>query len=238
MSLVSICADDFIGRALAFGTSPEQIVEELITHGFSLYESWDEVIKKSKDPLVLSEEPSIIVYPNFVSDSECAEIVRAAKFGLYDSLTYSMDEGGMDGPNRSFRNSQSAQVDSRSLDSLTDRISALIEYSPAHMEELEVIKYESGGFFGDHYDWYDDSPGGQRQLGDRGNRVATALMYLNTPDGGSTYFPSLNISVPAVKGTMLVFKFPNCEEATLHRGCDVMSGDKWIATRFIRERGC
>jgi prolyl 4-hydroxylase len=102
------------------------------------------------------------------------------------------------------------------------------------MESYEVVKYETSGFFGDHYDWYDDSPGGKRQLGQEGNRVATALMYLNTPDGGGTYFPNLDITVPAVKGSMVVFKFPNCEESTLHRGCDVHSGEKWIATKFVR----
>lgn len=233
MSLVSFNPEEFISRALV-NEEPQCVVEALMQKGFTQYEAWDSVIEIGKRPIILSECPSIILYPQFVSDSECEELIRLARYNLTDSLTYDVAEDGVDGGNRQYRNSQSCRVCEPSVIPLALRIGALLDIPRLRMESYEVVKYTAGGFFGDHYDWYDSSPGGKRQLGATGNRVATAIMYLNTPDGGSTYFPNLDITVRATKGSMLVFKYPNCEESTLHRGCDVLSGDKWVATKFVR----
>jgi prolyl 4-hydroxylase len=84
-----------------------------------------------------------------------------------------------------------------------------------------------------------------------GQRVATVLMYLSTPEeGGETVFPHAEnkvsgagwsdcalkgLAVKAVKGSALLFYSlkPNGQEdqASTHGSCPTLAGEKWSATR-------
>jgi prolyl 4-hydroxylase len=72
-----------------------------------------------------------------------------------------------------------------------------------------------------------------------GQRVATILMYLNTPDGGgATTFPDVGLEVTPVKGNAVFFTYdrPHPDTKTLHGGAPVTAGIKWAATKWLRER--
>jgi prolyl 4-hydroxylase len=66
-------------------------------------------------------------------------------------------------------------------------------------------------------------------------------MYLNdVPAGGETVFPKLNLSVVPEKGSAVHFEYCNSlgqiDARTLHGGLPVKEGEKWISTKWMRQR--
>jgi prolyl 4-hydroxylase len=66
-------------------------------------------------------------------------------------------------------------------------------------------------------------------------------MYLNDVEaGGSTVFPEVGVDVLPRRGNAVYFAY--CSETgaldarTLHGGSPVGAGEKWIATKWFRER--
>jgi prolyl 4-hydroxylase len=101
-------------------------------------------------------------------------------------------------------------------------------------ELLHVLRYTPGQEYKPHMDAL---PGAGSQ------RVWTALVYLNDGySGGETEFTELGISVRGEAGDALIFR--NVGEdgrgdpRTRHAGRPVTSGEKWLATRWIRDAPC
>jgi hypothetical protein len=58
------------------------------------------------------------------------------------------------------------------------------------------LRYEVGEQYKPHTDYFKNPT----VAGARGNRIATVLTYLGTPDGGGeTFFPTIGVEVKAVK---------------------------------------
>ncbi|MGZ5781611.1 MAG: prolyl hydroxylase family protein, partial [Burkholderiaceae bacterium] len=75
----------------------------------------------------------------------------------------------------------------------------------------------------------------------RGQRVATLILYLNdVEEGGETEFPEIGLKIIPKAGNALYFAYMNSssqpDPLTLHAGRPVLKGEKWIATRWVRER--
>ncbi|XP_019626673.1 PREDICTED: prolyl 4-hydroxylase subunit alpha-3-like [Branchiostoma belcheri] len=75
-----------------------------------------------------------------------------------------------------------------------------------------------------------------------GQRIVTFLFYLSDVEaGGATVFPRLNLAVPAVKNSAVMFhdlkKSLDFEEDSQHAGCPVLMGSKWIANKWIHAHG-
>ena len=72
-----------------------------------------------------------------------------------------------------------------------------------------------------------------------GQRVATLVLYLNAPaQGGATTFPDVGLEVTPHPGHAVFFSYarPDPDTRTLHAGAPVHAGEKWIATKWLRER--
>ena len=106
--------------------------------------------------------------------------------------------------------------------------------SLAHMEPFQVLRYEPGQFYKVHHDqnsgWF--TP--------QGVRLYTFFMYLSTPErGGGTRFADLNLTVPAVKGTAVLWPSvtsadPSIDEPnTNHEGLPPEVGVKYAANAWI-----
>ncbi|HSX13502.1 MAG TPA: 2OG-Fe(II) oxygenase, partial [Chlamydiales bacterium] len=84
-------------------------------------------------------------------------------------------------------------------------------------------------------------PGGNECARYGGQRVATVVMYLNSTEaGGETIFPCANISVTPKKGDAVLFynlkPTGEVDPHSLHGGSPVIAGEKWIMTKWIREK--
>lgn len=69
--------------------------------------------------------------------------------------------------------------------------------------------------------------------------MATFVIYLNTPEqGGATTFPDVGLDIAPRQGHAVFFSYPRPHPSTrsLHGGAPVRAGEKWIATKWLRER--
>jgi prolyl 4-hydroxylase len=70
-----------------------------------------------------------------------------------------------------------------------------------------------------------------------GQRIASVVMYLNTPEeGGGTAFPEVGVTVTARRGSAAYFAYEAGDRKSLHAGLPVIRGEKWIATKWLRQR--
>lgn len=105
-------------------------------------------------------------------------------------------------------------------------------------EALQVVHYAVGGHYEPHVDYF----GAHSVEDSRGDRVATVLFYLSENMlGGGTVFPLLNLAVKPVQGSALIWyntqrNALEGEMLTLHAGCPVIFGRKWIANLWLRQR--
>ena len=83
--------------------------------------------------------------------------------------------------------------------------------------------------------------GSQQHLAVGGQRVSTLVMYLSDVEqGGETTFPDVGVSVVPKKGAAVYFEYCNSQgqvdPLSLHAGNPVIKGEKWIATKWMRQR--
>lgn len=192
----------------------------------------------------LSQRPLIRVHEGFLSAGECDWLIEAARERLapasvYDSVANTL---GVD-PARSNR---SAAFDFADLDMVVElvrtRISRAIQIPLAAFEATQVLHYQVGQEFRPHVDYLEpSSPIFAEELGRRGQRVVTFLVYLNEGfEGGSTQFPRLGIDYRGKRGDAILFAnvgpAGEPDPDTLHAGLPPTSGEKWLLSQWVRDR--
>jgi len=184
--------------------------------------------------------PRVVVLANVLSDDECAALIELAKPRLARSETV-QDATGSSEVNEA-RTSQGmffGRQEGELIERIEQRLSALMNWPIERGEGLQVLRYAPGAEYRPHYDYFDpDRPGTAAVLKRGGQRVGTLVMYLNTPDkGGATTFPDVGLSVHAKKGHAVFFSYalPVPSTRTLHGGAPVLEGEKWVATKWLRQ---
>ncbi|XP_024028538.1 prolyl 4-hydroxylase 1 isoform X3 [Morus notabilis] len=179
-------------------------------------------------PEIISWSPRIIVLHNFLSMEGIKSNVRTSSgmFLSHEERKYPM------------------------VQAIEKRISVYSQIPVENGELVQVLRYEKSQFYKPHHDYFSDTFNLKRG----GQRVATMLMYLSdNVEGGETYFPMAGtgecscggkmvkgLSVKPVKGDAILFwslgldgqSDPN----SIHGGCEVLSGEKWSATKWMRQR--
>ncbi|KAK3017820.1 hypothetical protein RJ639_003677 [Escallonia herrerae] len=117
---------------------------------------------------------------------------------------------------------------------------------------FNVLRYEIGQRYNSHYDAFNPAEYGPQNS----QRIASFLLYLSDVEvGGETMFPFENglnmdanydyrkctgLKVRPRQGDGLLFYslFPNgtIDQTSLHGSCPVISGQKWVATKWIRNQ--
>ncbi|XP_005105812.2 prolyl 4-hydroxylase subunit alpha-1 [Aplysia californica] len=109
-------------------------------------------------------------------------------------------------------------------------------------EPFQIVNYGLGGHYFPHMDYHlqhvIDAQYGV--LENSGDRLATFMYYLSdVKEGGATVFPELSVAIFPVKLSAVFwynFKIDGERDTrTLHGACPVMGGQKWIATKWIRQ---
>uniref|UniRef100_G1PJY7 Prolyl 4-hydroxylase subunit alpha-3 n=1 Tax=Myotis lucifugus TaxID=59463 RepID=G1PJY7_MYOLU len=191
---------------------------------------------------VIHLEPDVVLYHDFVSDLEAQKIRGLAEPWLQRSVVAS---GEKQLPVE-YRISKSAWLKDTvdpMLVTLDHRIAALtgLDVQPPYAEYLQVVNYGIGGHYEPHFD-HATSPTSPLYRMKSGNRVATFMIYLSSVEaGGATAFIYANFSMPVVKNAALFWwnlhKSGEGDGDTLHAGCPVLVGDKWVANKWIHEYG-
>lgn len=188
------------------------------------------------------KHPRIVVLANFLTDAECHALIAAAKPRMRRSLTVdTQSTSGGDALNADrtsdgmFFNQSEGELVAR----IEARIATLLRWPIHKGEGLQVLHYLPGAQYKAHYDYFDPHAASAPALLARGGqRLGTLLMYLNTPvKGGGTTFPAVGFEVAAQKGYAVFFSYdkPDPSTLSLHGGAPVIEGEKWVATKWLRE---
>ncbi|MCZ2498335.1 2-oxoglutarate-dependent dioxygenase [Xylophilus sp. Kf1] len=184
--------------------------------------------------------PRVVVFGNLLSDAECDQLIAEAAPRMKRSLTVSIKTGGEEvNADRTSDGMFFARGETPVVQALERRIAQLVQWPVLHGEGLQVLHYRPGAEYKPHYDYFDPAePGTPSILKRGGQRVATLVIYLNEPvRGGGTTFPDINLIVAPKRGNAVFFSYdrPHPATRTLHGGAPVIEGEKWIATKWLRE---
>ena len=162
-----------------------------------------------------------------LTDEECDHIIKLAE-GHFSRSTV-LDHQKLQSVVDEIRTSSTYFIPKscdRIIKKIEKRMAAVLGVPESHLEPFQVVKYEPGQYFNEHYDWFSpqqvERQGSQRQY--------TIFAYLNTADG-NTEFPKLELSFKPKKGDAV--KWTNCrslshrDELTLHRGAPPKEGVKY-----------
>lgn len=195
------------------------------------------------EPETLAEDPEIRLYPRLLDPVECIWLQRHATGLLAPSRVLDPRTGrAMDDPIRTGRTACLDPATPGVFDlRISERLAAAAGASLGQAEPLAVLCYGPAQQYKPHYDWLGNSALATDPLARAGNRILTVLGYLNSPEsGGATYFPALDIRVPARQGQVLVFSNVDAagqpSRGSRHAGEPVLAGKKWLASLWLRER--
>ncbi|HEY0884746.1 MAG TPA: 2OG-Fe(II) oxygenase [Ramlibacter sp.] len=185
--------------------------------------------------------PRIVVFGSLLSDAECEELIALAKPRLARSLTVQTQTGGEEvNQDRTSNGMFFQRGENELVRRIEARIARLVNWPVDRGEGLQILQYGPGAEYKPHYDYFDpDQPGTPTILKRGGQRVGTLVMYLGEPEkGGGTVFPDVHLEVAPKRGNAVFFSYerPHPSTKTLHGGTPVGAGEKWIATKWLRER--
>ena len=200
-----------------------------------------EPLRVDGEKIIYSEDPLVYVIENFISEEECDHFVKQSR----DKLERAKTIGGKDGIYHEKRTGMNCWIPHAHSDvskSIGDRIANLIGFPLRNAESYQVVYYTGGTEYNDHHDAFDnETEEGRKHLKRGGQRIYTALGYLNdVEEGGATEFRDLNISIPPKKGSLLVWKniLPGTTKVhpdSLHAGRPVTRGEKYAFNLRFRE---
>nr|WP_231873965.1 2OG-Fe(II) oxygenase [Luteibacter rhizovicinus] len=187
--------------------------------------------------------PTIAVLDGVLSDEECDALMhmavprleRSAVVGVADGVNTVMDIRTSDGAY--FQRAENELI--RRIDA---RTAAIMRLPEDRGEGLQVMRYGLGGEYLPHFDYFEPGEkGSQPHLATGGQRVSTLIMYLHDVEaGGETIFPRIDFSYVPRKGQALYFEYTDADGSldplSLHGGAPVLRGEKWIVTKWMRER--
>lgn len=187
--------------------------------------------------MIMNLNPLVWYEDNFVTDYECDQIIELSRGSLERSQ---VQEASGERVEHEGRTSQNTWLDPKENDivkNIYDRVAQKLCMNPIQCEPLQVVNYGSTQEYKPHFDTFTDI---EEENANGGQRVMTALLYLNTPiSGGGTVFPELYRRVDAKKGRMVVFSlcYPGSNEQhpyAKHGGEPVGMGEKWAANIWFR----
>ena len=202
------------------------------------------IIERLRAPAsqTISASPLIRTVRGLASPAECQWLIESASPRLERAIVYNnaTGESGAD-PGRT---NQFALFNFANLDVIAEmvrtRLAAAIGAPLPCLEVSQVLRYSVGEAFAPHWDYLDpEMLGGE--IGQRGQRVVTVLVYLNDDfEGGETNFPELGISHRGRAGDALLFSNVDAQGKpdlrTKHAGCPPTSGEKWLFSQWVRDR--
>jgi prolyl 4-hydroxylase len=187
--------------------------------------------------------PDIVLLDNFMTHAECDDLCAQSVSTLTKSKV--IDDATGDSVAHDARSSLGTYFSlgqTPLVQTIEARLSEITNTPVVNGEGLQILNYAGGGEYRPHFDYFPvEKEGGRIHAAKGGQRIITVIMYLNdVAAGGATIFPNINLNIYPKKGSALYFSYFNSkaqvDPATLHGGAPVIQGEKWIATKWIRER--
>ncbi|CAF1088429.1 unnamed protein product [Rotaria sordida] len=191
----------------------------------------------------LLEKPAIYLYHDIMSDSHIEKLKSLASPRLQravvrDSTTNTFKPADY----RVCKSAWLRNEDSPIVARLSRLIEAVTDLSMITAEDLQIANYGVGGHYEPHFDFARKIENDAFSGLSAGNRIATWLTYMSdVEEGGATVFPLVGGHLKPKKGSAAFWYnlHPSGEgdRNTRHAACPVLIGNKWVANKWIRERG-
>jgi hypothetical protein len=200
--------------------------------------------RKPLQPVELSQDPRVMAFQGVANPKVCDWIAAQARGRLRPAEVFSGARGQAVSHVRTNSHAEATLHDGDLLTlGVRERLAAAAGLPVGHMEAPQVLHYSVGQEFVAHVDFLDTArPSEAADLAARGQRVATALVYLNDEglEGGETDFPRLGLRHRGKKGDALVFFNVDAsgqpDRRTLHAGLPPTRGEKWLLSQWFRDR--
>jgi len=206
----------------------------------------------------LSWKPRAWLYHNFLTAEEADHIISLAKPTMARSTVVDSDTGSsvLD-PIRTSQGTFLSRYQDAVVRDIEDRMAHWTHLPATYGEDLQVLRYEAGQKYEEHWDWFEQEELKKMDESDLTNRIATILIYLSdVEEGGETSFSQshwLNetaqrhsqpsecarnrVFVKPSKGDALLFwdlkpDGQTGDKWSMHAGCPVIRGEKWSATKW------
>ncbi len=184
--------------------------------------------------------PRAVLFGGLLTDAECDGLMDLARPRLMRSETVDNSTGGSEiNAARTSDGMFFTRGEHPLIERIEQRIAELLRWPVDHGEGLQILRYRPGAEYRPHNDYFDPQhPGTARILQRGGQRVATLVIYLNTPEGGgATTFTDVGLDVAPRRGNAIFFSYdrPHGSTKTLHGGAPVTAGEKWVATKWLRQ---
>ena len=191
----------------------------------------------------IADDPLVQVIDDFVTEIERNHIIRLTRDKL-DTALVSAVGAAQTSDGRTGSVAWVKHDHTPIVRGLVKRVSNLVGIPVRHAESLQVVHYGETQEYKPHFDAYDmTTEKGRQRTAKGGQRLVTALMYLNeVEDGGGTIFPKLELEVEARPGRMVIFHNVSDHEledltrhrSSLHGGSPVWGGQKWACNLWFR----
>ncbi|XP_076235985.1 prolyl 4-hydroxylase subunit alpha-1 isoform X2 [Calliopsis andreniformis] len=166
-------------------------------------------------------DPRIVVYHDVIYDEEIETIKKMAQPRFKRATVQNYKTGALEIAN--YRISKSAWLqehEHKHVAAVSRRVEDMTSLSLDTAEELQVVNYGIGGHYEPHFDF---------------------ARMSDVEQGGGTVFTAINISLWPRKGSAAFWYNlkPNGEGdfKTRHAACPVLTGSKWVANKWLHERG-
>ncbi|KRZ67941.1 Prolyl 4-hydroxylase subunit alpha-2, partial [Trichinella papuae] len=213
---------------------------------------------------VMHWKPKIVIFRQVISANEIAVLKTLAYPRLRRATVHNKETGQLE--HASYRISKSAWLKEHEhpvVERIVKRIHDMTNLNMETAEDLQIANYGIGGHYEPHFDmstrdevdpyehghgnriatalFYKEEVNAFKSL-NTGNRIATVLFYISQPEaGGATVFITHKLAIFPVEGDAAFwFNLKSNGEgdmSTRHAACPVLSGVKWVANKWIHERG-
>ncbi len=184
------------------------------------------------------ESPALRLLEGLLTEAECSELIALARPRLQRAMTVDTDGRHQVDERRTSEGMFFGLAEVPLVGRIEQRLATLLGVPASHGEGLQILHYLPGQEYEPHHDWFDPAqPGFASITAVGGQRIASVVIYLNSPKlGGGTAFPELGLTITARAGSAVYFAYEGGDLSSLHAGLPVLEGEKWIATKWLRER--
>jgi hypothetical protein len=200
---------------------------------------------KQFSPEVLSTEPYVVRFNNFVSDEE----IEALRATTKDHFERSTDQGGFDEfgkqekvvsqgrtSNNAWCNWQCER--DKTVQQLYRKIEGAVGIPYGHFEAFQVLDYGVGQHYNRHHD--QGQADARNPDNSAGPRILTFFLYLSdVEEGGETEFSDIGLKVKPKKGSAILWPSVTSDDLTKvdfkthHAALPVKKGRKFAANSWI-----
>ena len=187
-------------------------------------------------------DPNVALIQDLLTEQECEKLIalsagKVTRSSVVDRATGSDQISAV----RTSAGTHFERGENAIVARIEQRIAALTGLPIENGEPLQILYYKPGNEYLAHHDYFDPTdPGSAEVMRAGGQRIATFVIYLNNvTEGGETRFPELSLDVKPRRGSALYFEYLNAagelDARCLHAGVPVVQGEKWIATKWLRQ---